>query len=196
MTTVSQLMEPLDGTTNLISADAPLIDFVVTADMCPCRLVLDRTDVRGLVTRSDLQRLPVRTLLFGLFIHLELLLTDALRRLVGPTVEPFDLLAKDQARRARGIWKKTFGSDMDRDFYSALFFSDKITIARKQHILGRSDDVIKRELGDIEQLIRHPIAHGKSFAMTPAEADALVRAARLLREWIGSLRETNRTQTV
>jgi hypothetical protein len=36
------------------------------------------------VTLSDLQRLPVRTFLFGLFIHLELLLTQELKRRVGP----------------------------------------------------------------------------------------------------------------
>ncbi len=186
--TVRQVMQPLDGATNLISADAPLIDFVVTADTCPCRLVLDGTEIRGLVTRSDLQRLPVRTILFGLFIHLELLLTDVLKPLVGPNVEPFDLLEKEEARRARTIWNRAIGSGMDRDIYSSLFFSDKILIARKLHVLGKPDDETERELTEIERLIRHPIAHGKSFALTPAEADALVRATRLMRDWIDCLR--------
>ena len=46
-------------------------------------LVLDRSEIRGLVTLSDLQRLPVRTALFGLFIHLELALTEVLRTRLG-----------------------------------------------------------------------------------------------------------------
>jgi hypothetical protein len=44
---VREVMQPLDGATNLISADAPLSDFVTTADISPCRLVLDRAEVRG-----------------------------------------------------------------------------------------------------------------------------------------------------
>jgi hypothetical protein len=39
--------QPLDGATNLISADAPLSDFVTTADISPYRLVLDRAEIRG-----------------------------------------------------------------------------------------------------------------------------------------------------
>lgn len=83
--TVRQVMQPLDGAANLISADAPLIDPVVTAATCPCRLVPDGTEIRGLVTRSDFQRLPVRSILFGLFIHLEFLLTHVLKSVVGRT---------------------------------------------------------------------------------------------------------------
>lgn len=57
---------------------------------------------------------------------------------------------------------------MDRDSYSALMFSDKILIARDMHVLGKAEDQIERELKDVEQLIRHPIAHGSSFALTQA----------------------------
>ena len=190
--TVQQVMQTLDGATNLISADAPLSDFVATADTSPARLVLDRAEIKGLVTLSDLQRLPVRTFLFGLFIHLELLLTQELKRCLGPNVEPFDLLPPDKASRARNAWTRTLGSEMDRDIYSTLYFSDKIVIAQGLHILGKASDTIGGELLKVQQFIRHPIAHGKSFALTRQDAHSMVRATRVMRVWIKEFREFNR----
>lgn len=47
----------------LIGADASILDFVVQADSRPCRLVVSGAQIVGLVTLSDLQRLPVRAAL-------------------------------------------------------------------------------------------------------------------------------------
>src|SRR5262249_55324712 len=57
---VRDVMQPLSSA-NLIAIDAPLLQFVLSADTNPCRLILDDTEIRGLVTLSDIQRLPVRT---------------------------------------------------------------------------------------------------------------------------------------
>src|SRR5437868_6318955 len=54
---VEDVMEPI-GPSNLISADAPLLRFVETADSRRCRLVLDGTTITGIITLSDLQKLP------------------------------------------------------------------------------------------------------------------------------------------
>jgi CBS domain-containing protein len=75
---VAQIYEPL-GPDDLISAEASLLHFVWPADQQPRRLVLEGKDIRGIVTLSDIQKLPVRISLFSLFIHFELLLTEYLR---------------------------------------------------------------------------------------------------------------------
>ena len=55
---VRDRMEYLNGR-NLIAADAPLLHFIYEADTCPCRLILDGAQITGLVTLSDIQKLPV-----------------------------------------------------------------------------------------------------------------------------------------
>jgi hypothetical protein len=188
---VRDAMAPLSSE-NLISADAPLLDFVVSADRWPCRLLLDRSEIRGLVTLSDLQRLPVRTMLFGLFIHLELLLTDELKRLIGSNVCPFAWLAARDASGARKRWKKSVKDGLDRDLYAALMFSDKISLAQQRQVLGKPPDIVGQELIQIQNLIRHPIAHGRSYALTSDDTNSVVITTRTMISWISALRDRHR----
>ena len=187
-TRVRDVMQPLSSA-NLMAIDAPLLQFVLSADTNPCRLILDEADIRGLVTLSDIQRLPVRTALFGLFIHLELLLTDLLRRTIGPTRSPFEFLSKKRAAEARERWETFKANSLDHDPYSALMFGDKKTIARQLKIGGLSSRQIDRELNSIETKVRNPIAHGADYALSEAAALETVRGARLMKTWIGRLRQ-------
>lgn len=184
---VGTVMQPLSSV-NLIAIDAPLLQFVLSADKSPCRLILDDTEIRGLVTLSDIQRLPVRTALFSLFIHLELLLTDALRREIGPDRSPFDCLSSKRAEEARERWGTFRASGLDHDPYSALMFSDKKTIAKKLKLCKLSGERIDTELNSIEAKLRNPIAHGADYALTEATALETVQVARLVKAWIERLR--------
>lgn len=186
---VADAMQPLSSA-NLIAIDAPLLQFVLSADSNPCRLILDDTKIRGLVTLSDIQRLPVRTALFSLFIHLELLLTQALKSKLGPDRSPFDLLSAERADCARQRWETFRANGLDHDPYSALMFADKKTIATKLKLCGFSGVRIERELGSIETALRNPIAHGADYALTEAAALETVRVARLVKTWIDDLRKT------
>lgn len=185
---VREVMQPLSSA-NLIAIDAPLLQFVLTADTAPCRLVLDDTEIRGLVTLSDIQRLPVRTALFGLFIHLELLLTEMLRRTIGSDHSPFEFLSDGRAESARNRWETFRASSLDHDPYSALLFGDKKTIAKKLKLCGRSGVQIDADLNSIETNLRNPIAHGADYALTRPAALELVRVTRLVKTWIGYLRQ-------
>lgn len=140
------------------------------------------------VTLSDIQRLPVRTALFGLFIHLELLLTQTLRRVVGPDQSPFDLLSGKRAYEARQRWEQFTDSGLDHDPYSALMFGDKKTIAKKRKLGGLSGEQIDSDLSKMENQLRNPIAHGADYALTETRARETVEAARLVRTWIGLIR--------
>ena len=62
---VGEAMRPLSEE-NLIGADASILAFVRDADFRKCRLVVSGSQISGLVTLSDLQRLPVRAALLGL----------------------------------------------------------------------------------------------------------------------------------
>ena len=187
---VRDVMQPL-STANLIAIDAPLLQFVLSADTNPCRLILDDTKISGLVTLSDIQRLPVRTALFSLFIHLELLLTEAIRRNIAPNQSPFDLLSDKRADKARQSWEDSRASGLDRDPYSVLMFADKKTIAKKLKLRRLSGEQIDSELNSIEHKLRDPIAHAADYALTEAAALETVRVARLVKTWIDDLRQAS-----
>jgi CBS domain-containing protein len=182
---VSDVMTGLSGR-NLIAADAPLLHFIYSADERPCRLILDGEHITGLVTLSDLQKLPVRMALFSLLIHLEILLTELLRRVVKDPDQPFDMLSPSRACEARKRWQ-TY-KDRSQDALAALELSDKRVIAMKCRIMSFSVSRIKSDFEKIERL-RNPLAHGSDYAKSESEAQDTVRAAKLMRDWIKMLRE-------
>jgi len=184
---VGAVMRPPANET-LISADTPLLRFLYTADISPCRLVLDGMEITGLVTLSDIQRLPVRTVLFGLFIHFEILLTQALRKVIGEDRQPFHLLSHERAKKAEEQWKVFVESGLDRDAYSALLLADKKALAKTVQLGGASKSRIEAEFSAIEKHLRDPIAHGSEYARTREKALATIKAARFLRNWIAVLK--------
>ena len=68
---VGKRRRPLDDSL-LVSADAPLWDFIHTVHEQPYRLVVEKTKIAGIVTWSDLLKVPVFVLAFSLLAELEL----------------------------------------------------------------------------------------------------------------------------
>ena len=63
---------------SLIGADASILSFVKTADARPCRLVVSGDNIVGLVSLSDLQKLPVRVALFALITGFEMTMAEGI----------------------------------------------------------------------------------------------------------------------
>jgi predicted transcriptional regulator len=78
--TVRQAMKALDDSI-LVAAGAPLMEYLEMATNSGYRLVVDGGNVNAIVTRSDLQKLPVRVVVFTLITNLELLMADVIRSL-------------------------------------------------------------------------------------------------------------------
>lgn len=77
--TVEEHFEPLSEDF-LVGADSSILDFIKDADEKPCRLVVSGGSITGLVTLSDLQKLPVRAALFALITGFEITMYDAIKR--------------------------------------------------------------------------------------------------------------------
>ncbi len=73
---VREYMQPL-GEKILVSADTPLLEFIQNDSLD--RIVIGRTKIYGLVTRSDLLKLPVFLLGFALVTHVETLMLNMIR---------------------------------------------------------------------------------------------------------------------
>ena len=112
------------------------------------------------MTLSDIQKLPVRTALFSLFIHLEILLTEFLRRNLN-SVDPFTLLSAGRAEKARIKWQRFKDGNMEQDQFAALDFCDKRTLLKRHKSIGKPAKQIEDELGEIETRLRNLIAHPK-----------------------------------
>jgi hypothetical protein len=63
----------------LIGADASILAFIRDADAKPCRMVVSGPHIKGLVSLSDLQKLPVRAALFALITGFEITMAQAIR---------------------------------------------------------------------------------------------------------------------
>ena len=88
----------------IVSADMAIAELIPRMKALPCRLILRGDRIEGLVTQSDLLKLPVRIVVFGLLTHLETVMADLIS-----THWPGDewLTALSAGRRAKLLEKET-----------------------------------------------------------------------------------------
>ena len=172
----------------LIGADTSILDFVKEADRHPCRLVVSGTRIVGLVTLSDLQKLPVRASLFALITGLEIAMFEAIKKKF-PTDEAW--LDRLTDGRKRKIEEESKNSDQADGFVDKLLFtqlSDKAKILTKLSCFSCSKSELHHRLEAIKGL-RDKLAHANEYAATPPEAREVCATVRSLLE----LREEIRT---
>ena len=123
-------LEPLSELL-LIGGDASILDFVRQADKHPYRLVLAGTRICGLVTLSDLQKLPARAALFGLMTDLELVLQETISRAFDPPQWRQILSESRRENLRRKISEATQGGVLINDEVLYTELCDKLDIARE-----------------------------------------------------------------
>jgi hypothetical protein len=174
---------------NLISANAGILTFVMTADQAHCRLVMDGDRIGAIVTLSDLQKLSVRPAVFLLITHLELLMAELIRRNCN---EDGWMSILSDARRGyvQKRWDELQRQDLAIDKISATQFCDKRTVILEIPELLRPDllpNQAEKELKAIERL-RDSVAHAGDYGLTRSNAIEMARTTRLTRDWIDRLR--------
>jgi CBS domain-containing protein len=88
---VRERMRPLDDSI-LVSAEETLSGFLPTLKESPYRLVVTGPEIRGIVTISDVAKLPIRLLAFTSVAHLESVLTAVIRANCSDDAEWLSLL--------------------------------------------------------------------------------------------------------
>ena len=184
--TVRDAMAPLDET-NLISAEDSVLSFIETADKSPCRLVLDGRQIRGIVTLSDLQQLPVRPLIFLLVNFVELLLADLIRSLEIPEETWLASLNDDRRSEVENKWQRLNCSNMAIDKLTATEFADKKRIVHQQDGLPWNGKQFKKDMEKV-QWLRDAVVHAGEYAATKENALKTVATVRICQHWIDTLR--------
>jgi CBS domain-containing protein len=186
--TAKRAMSPLDQSI-LIASDSGVVRYIEEAGTSPCRLVLRHTQIAGIVTISDLQKLAVRPALFVLVTHLELLMAASIRaRFLNRPDNDWLILLGDRRERVEDEWLELKAGELEIDRIAATQFADKRQILVKSGILQCSRSQAEREFGSIENL-RNGLSHANNYASTRESAQKTIDAVRLARKWIAVLQE-------
>ena len=122
--TVWQCYTPLSEE-YLIGADASILDFVLDADERQCRLVVSGTKIVGLVSSSDLQKLPVRAALFALITGFEITMAQLIKTRYPIDSDWMHLLSTGRQRKIEEEKMKAKADDGYVDFLLFTQFCDK-----------------------------------------------------------------------
>jgi hypothetical protein len=185
---VHHSMAPLSDR-NLIGADASILDFIRDADQQRCRLIVSGLEISGLVSLSDLQRLPVRATLFGLVTHLEIIMSATIRSEFRGSNDPDGWLGRLSPERRKKIEREIREATTEQSLVDSLLFTqfgDKETIIRKSPFFKLNKRAFKNELAQI-QTLRNALAHANDYASSQEAARQTCRTVRLIEAWSATL---------
>jgi hypothetical protein len=163
---------------NLIGADASILDFVLDADQRPCRLVISGAKIVGLVSLSDLQKLPVRAALFAMITGFEMTMAAFIRQRHPDDDDWLKYLAETRQRKLQVELTKAKADDNYVDMLLFTEFCDKREIVKLQFPEDRRE-TLGKVLLDIEKL-RDRVAHANEYASSPNQAKTLCEVVREL----------------
>ena len=186
--TVGQEMRPLSGAM-LIAGDAPLSEFLSVCHHHSFRLVVDRTRADGIVTVSDLQKLPVRLHAYTRIAHLEMLMAEIIRRrshhddsLWKHHVKP-SMIRK--AEKLRAYYER---QDLGLPLIEYTDFGDKV-----QALGGLCPELdAEPDLLAVKQL-RHEIMHARPVDESELGLSTFLERLSLTDKWIDKLHDVVET---
>jgi hypothetical protein len=165
----------------LIGADSSILDFIKTADKRPCRLAVSGAGIVGLVSLSDLQKLPVRAALFALVTGLEITMSESIRRHFQHKDGWLAYLSEGRRDKINIEIAKARTDDGFVDSLLFTQFADKADIIIKSFdLLSRKEDA-RAHLKEI-QTLRDNLAHANEYAASPEEARRTCAIVRTLLE--------------
>lgn len=168
---------------NLIGADASILVFVMEADRHRCRLVVSGSEISGLVSLSDLQRLPVRAGLFAMITHAEITMASAIRREFNGSDAWIERLSPGRQSKIKEEKQKSATEDTFVDSLLFTQFADKTTIIRKSPLFKESKTAFEADM-QVVQKLRDQVAHANDYASTRAAAEHVCRTVRSITQWV------------
>jgi hypothetical protein len=156
--TIREAMQPLrEGV--IVSADMPIADLIPQLRESHYRLILRGGCIDGLVTQSDLLKLPVRIVLFALITHLEQIMADLIS-VRWPDESWFGKLT--EGRQTNIIKKETElrSRVMNLPKIELTEFCDKADLCKQ--IVDGSKSRFKEDLESL-RVLRDQLVHAATF---------------------------------
>src|SRR5262249_40732179 len=145
-------------------------------------LIVSGHEISGLVSQSDLQRLPVRAALFGLITCLEIIMANSIRRRFDGSDAWLNLLSDSRQQKLKYEISKARSDD---DFVEAILFAqfcDKVDIILKNPQFPFEKAASRREFKKIQALRDH-LAHANDYASSAHSASETCKTVRLIDKW-------------
>jgi CBS domain-containing protein len=159
---VASVMRPLHEVP-LVSADTPIAALIrsMTGEDKHFWLVLDGIEINGIVTRSDLSKLPVRLLAITKIVHLEQLITQLLRKRIPGELWKGGLTGK-RVDAIEQLLTQLRASNENTDVFECMGFSDKISVLKQVNGLQVATQVLWDANG-----LRNQLMHGREGGDDP-----------------------------
>ena len=141
-----KVRRPLDDSV-LVAADNPLSNFIRTISQQPYRLVVDGTAITGIVTWSDLLKLPVTVLAFSLVAQLELAMNFRIEEKYGEEAGWISSIKKKE--RKSGRLCKLQKENLALSVLELADFAHKAKVLREQLSANRD---FERDLKSLKSL--------------------------------------------
>ena len=182
--TVEQHMRPLDGSM-LISAGASLKELIPLLGQSPYRLVVTERGVEGIVTPSDLQKLPVRLYVFALITHFEMLMRDIIASHYPNDDDWLLLLPNPLKKKIEKDWEDLKESDLNVSKLECASLSAKSIIL--EQLLPPEEGKKLSEEREMIRDLRHSIAHAGSYANDGQSGQKFIDCHEKILNWIETL---------
>jgi len=169
-----------------MSSDAPLVSFLESADERTFRFLLKDRNISGIVTLSDIQKLPVYSVLFSLLVAVEMLLMDRIRKACQDNEDGWlEHLRPGQRKSVEKYWNNALEKNLAIDRLSCASFGQEIEAALGLGLFKQHDEHYRGLKG--LAALRDQVCHAIEFAPTPEQAlmiPAQVRAAQSIAAWL------------
>ncbi len=174
---------------NIISAQEPLTNLLPLMLETSYRLVLQSGFIKGIVTRSDLLKLPIRIYVFSLVTHLEILMSDIIRARYPDSQEDtkwLEFLKPERQTRVREKQQKLAQGNRELPLLECTDFCDKRDIVRK---ICSLPEKFKRELDSIERDLRNTVAHAGDYAQDDEQTRRFIELVQVANTHIKTLQD-------
>ncbi len=151
--------------TMIVAETLPVAALFETLQKQPFLFVLQGRNIVGIVTKADLQRVPVRILMFGLITLLEMNLRESIREYYGDDDWIRVLDDEERLQKAQDLQAKRISKDASIGLLECTQLCDlKEIIARgpllQKILLGMSKNQFRTRLKQIEKY-RNDLAHAQ-----------------------------------
>ncbi|MBM4761050.1 hypothetical protein [Bacillus sp. B15-48] len=184
--TIRDYVTPIQ-TRDIIAHSTPLIEFLHIFKDRKRIFVLEKNEVTQLVTAADLQKPPVRILIFGYITLLEMNLGELIHQRI-PNNGWQSFISESRVEKAMNLLEERKAKDEDINLVECLQISDKLQIIKKdpflkEHFQLPSNKEWKRISNDLRDL-RDKIAHSNALGidMTWKEIIELIEKCEQLLE--------------
>ena len=166
----------------LVSAEEPLPKFLPTLEASPYRLMVKGPEIQGIVTLSDVPKLPVRLMAFTLVTHLEMVMADVIRRECGSDEACLGLLHPKQQKTVQSRLKRRKKQNLHLSLLDLTDLSHKITAVGKLRGLTGFDTAL-----EVVVELRNSLDHASDFVEACGGVRAFLQRLSVVEHWIDAL---------